>query len=170
MPSNEIMSLEGQLCGIPLAGPESFSAQQLDYLKRALGVDETVLFESQNGETGGFTLSESVANFETIKIIYSPSNAEGGVTQYNYGKEVALFDGTNMAACQKVALTGMMPDGGTSYTLVIRIRSFTLDATGKTFTSGHSHQVYYNGSAWSRAGSTTYIYKVVGIHRIAGGN
>ena len=36
--SNEIMSVEGQLVGIPLAGPESFSQQQLDYLKRALGV------------------------------------------------------------------------------------------------------------------------------------
>lgn len=39
MPSNEIMSMEGQLVGMPLAGPETFSPQQLDYLKRALGVE-----------------------------------------------------------------------------------------------------------------------------------
>lgn len=36
--ANEIMSVEGQLVGMPLAGPESFSQQQLDYLKRALGI------------------------------------------------------------------------------------------------------------------------------------
>ena len=36
--SNEIMSVEGQLIGMPLAGPESFSQQQLDYLRTALGL------------------------------------------------------------------------------------------------------------------------------------
>jgi hypothetical protein len=38
--NNQILSVEGQLVGMPLAGPESFSQAQLDYLKRALGVDE----------------------------------------------------------------------------------------------------------------------------------
>ena len=42
--NNQMMSVEGQLVGLPLAGPESFSQQQLEYLKRALGVDETVLW------------------------------------------------------------------------------------------------------------------------------
>lgn len=161
-------AVRGPVTAVPVvAGKGVRLREDVENNRVVAEVDETVLFESQNGETGGFTLSESVVNFETIKIIYSPSNAEDGVTQYNYGKEIALFDGANMAACQKVALTGMMPDGGTSYTLVIRVRSFTLDATGKIFTSGHSHQVYYNGSAWSRAGSTTYVYKVVGINRVA---
>lgn len=36
--NNNIMSLEGQLVGMPLAGPESFSQQQLDYLRTALGL------------------------------------------------------------------------------------------------------------------------------------
>ena len=71
MPSNEIMSLEGQLCGIPLAGPESFSQQQLDYLKRALGVDETVLFEDTSSTgtvVASVVLSESSVNFEKVEI------------------------------------------------------------------------------------------------------
>lgn len=38
--SNEIMSVEGQLCGIPLAGPESFTPQQLAYLRTALGLGD----------------------------------------------------------------------------------------------------------------------------------
>ena len=67
MPSNEIMSLEGQLCGIPLAGPESFSQQQLDYLKRALGVDETVLW-SGSAVDGSITLSEAMSNFNEVEV------------------------------------------------------------------------------------------------------
>ena len=47
--NNQLLSVEGQLVGMPLAGPESFSQAQLDYLKRALGVDETVLFEGVDG-------------------------------------------------------------------------------------------------------------------------
>ena len=76
MPSNEIMSVEGQLVGMPLAGPESFSQQQLDYLKRALGVDETVLWNGDNGATSA-TLTESILNFETIKIVYAGAERYG---------------------------------------------------------------------------------------------
>lgn len=36
--NNQILSVESQLVGLPLAGPESFSAQQLDYLRTALGL------------------------------------------------------------------------------------------------------------------------------------
>lgn len=36
--NNQILSVEGQLVGMPLAGPESFSQQQLDYLRSALGL------------------------------------------------------------------------------------------------------------------------------------
>lgn len=70
MPSNEILSLNGQLCGIPLAGPESFSQQQLDYLKRALGVDETVLWEGafKYGDSA-IILSEAPSHFTYIDII-----------------------------------------------------------------------------------------------------
>ena len=80
--NNNIMSLEGQLVGMPLAGPESFSSEQLAYLKRALGVDETVLWENASGALS-FTTSESINNFERI-IIYMKSAATAkthGITQ-----------------------------------------------------------------------------------------
>ena len=38
----QINSVAGQLVGLPLAGPESFSQQQLDYLKRALDVSNNI--------------------------------------------------------------------------------------------------------------------------------
>lgn len=130
--------------------------------------DETVLYEDTNGgATGNISLSESVGNFETIKIIWSPSNAEGSPSQFNYGKLVALMDGANMLASQRFTLSGSMPDGNNSGTLVMRQRAFTIDATGKELTSILSFQVYYNGSSWTKSNNTTYVYKVVGVNRIA---
>lgn len=60
--ANEIMSVEGQLVGMPLAGPESFSQQQLDYLKRALGV------EWQDITSDAITSSNT-----GIKLLYCPA-------------------------------------------------------------------------------------------------
>ena len=65
--SNELMSAGAQLIGMPLAGPESFSQQQLDYLKRALGVDETVLW-SGSAVDGSITLSEAMSNFNEVEV------------------------------------------------------------------------------------------------------
>lgn len=67
--NNQILSVEGQLVGMPLAGPESFSQQQLYYLKRALGVDETVLWEGTAYDAGtALTMSENCTNFNSLKI------------------------------------------------------------------------------------------------------
>ena len=168
---NSNRAVRGPVTAVPLVAGKGVKITADTVNNRYVAeVDETVLYTDDEGQPGGFTLSESVANFEMIKIIYSPSNATSGDTTYNYGKCIAFFDGPNMADCKKVSLTGMMPDGGVSYSLVIREKTFTLDATGTIFTSGHSHQLYYNGSAWSRGSAQTYIYKVVGINRVQGGN
>ena len=66
--NNQILSVEGQLVGMPLAGPESFSAEQLAYLKRALGVDETVLWEGSYSTTT-FNTVDSPYNYKEIVFI-----------------------------------------------------------------------------------------------------
>ena len=76
--SNEVLSVEHQLVGLPLAGPESFSAEQLAYLKRALGVDETVLFESDTAASS-FTTSEPIENFKSIKVVVNGQENTVGV-------------------------------------------------------------------------------------------
>ena len=156
--NNQIMSVAGQLVGMPLAGPESFSAQQLDYLKRALGVDETVLYDCSNNYvygTNSVTLSESYKNFEVIKILNSKGNVQFFYPANNQG--VTLF-----------ALTNITND----YLWLIPWR-FTSDTvysgdTGKLWTVGTTTSV----SVASNAGSNRWIQpiKIVGIHRISGGN
>ena len=127
--NNQMMSVEGQLVGMPLAGPESFSQQQLDYLKRALGVDETVLWTGDDTITpvcSTFTLSEYASNFERI-MFYG----------YTYQNTRVIYE------CPG-------PKDNLS--------------TGK-FVYGADAR--YSGGTTTQGAS---IYKIIGIHRIAGGN
>lgn len=156
--NNQILSVEGQLVGMPMAGPESFSQQQIAYLKRALGVDETVLYDCSNNYvygTNSVTLSESYKNFEVIKIL----NSKGNVQFY--------YPANN----QNVALVTLM--NITNAYLWLIPWTFTSDtvfagATGKLWTVGSTTAV----DVASNAGSNRWIQpiKIIGIHRISGDN
>ena len=147
--SNEIMSVEGQLVGMPLAGPESFSQQQLDYLKRALGVDETVLW-SGTAVDGNISLSESLSNFKNIDVWM-----EGTQTSirpvFRYSGSVAEF-------------TAIIPKGGSGgkYNYVT---AWTISGTTVSF-----RYTYLLGNNESTNYKEVRIVKIVGIHRISGGN
>ena len=155
--NNQMMSVEGQLVGMPLAGPESFSQQQLDYLKRALGVDETVLYD--NGTTTSATLSENISHFERIRFYFVRGDGRQFVQE----------------------VTGTSDDG-----TVILFHSI---AYTNSWISTYSYRYTVNGTYFSpteylievacKTGTTTVtvrttgaptIVKVVGIHRISGGN
>ena len=159
--SNEIMSVSGQLVGMPLAGPESFSAQQLDYLKRALGVDETVLWENASGANSA-TLSESRENFEKIVLICKDDNSRNSVL-------TIMSDATEAGNTFAINVT-------TSTDLSYRFISCVV--TSATTLQTYGAQVSYNVSSkavnWMSGPSSTAsyakVYKIVGIHRIAGGN
>ena len=160
--NNNIMSIEGQLIGMPLAGPESFSQQQLDYLKRALGVDETVLWEGTDATT--FTTSEAIENFDEIHFYVN-----GG-------------EGTN-----KVMAKAVLPMGWTDYSSNLAFSygsPYSLDGSlAITWTTRYSRSnntftftsSYYGGGSGSTPQANVnnnvgHMYKVVGINRIAGGN
>lgn len=156
--NNQMMSLEGQLVGMPLAGPESFSQQQLDYLKRALGVDETVLYDCSDNYvygTNSVTLSESYKNFEVIKILNSKGNVQFYYPANSQG--VTLFTLTNISN----GYLWLIPWTFTSDTVYS-------GATGKLWTVGSTTSV----DVPSNASSNRWIQpiKIIGIHRIAGGN
>lgn len=156
--NNNIMSLEGQLVGMPLAGPESFSQQQLDYLKRALGVDETVLFEETNYTYGtdSVTLSEKYTNFECIKIFTSKGNVQFYYPDNQQG--VKLFTLTNITNGFLWLIPWTFQTDGVTFS----------GATGKLWTVGTTTMV----DVPNNAGANRWIQpvKIVGIHRIAGGN
>jgi len=162
--NNQMMSVEGQLVGMPLAGPESFSQQQLEYLKRALGVDETVLWEGAHvmSSNPSITLSESAANFKYVDIYSLPHNTNSiAIITRIYTETlngVPTADGS-------FTIIGHAAGGG------FRINNAWLkivDYTTMTFTEQKQSSIV--GTGVSTANTANTIFKIVGVHRIAGGN
>ena len=152
--ANEIMSVEGQLVGLPLAGPESFTPQQLDYLKRALGVDETVLWEDATGasQSTSCTCSEALTNFELVLIIFKTND------QY---KQCAIYPGDSSGFPYSVVSTY----SGTIYS---KNSMWSPDADHITLTRSACTESNNYGTVNNT--DVIWIVKIVGIHRIAGGN
>jgi len=158
--NNNIMSVEGQLVGMPLAGPESFSQAQLDYLKRALGVDETVLWEGSQELTlnAEITLSETYKNFEYIRFECSRNSL----------KKCTLFNTFDDGSHYTVTLVEYITDS--SGNLTVDSAQLSLTNVIKPKVNGMGRKSF---SASTFATSTTFpqtLIKVIGIHRIAGGN
>lgn len=65
--TNEMGSVEGQLVGLPLAGPESFTIQQLAYLRTALNLGS---WEDVSAEANYNTAAINVGGFN---IKYNPA-------------------------------------------------------------------------------------------------
>lgn len=173
MPSNEIMSMEGQLVGMPLAGPETFSQQQLDYLKRALGVDETVLYEgdlSNKQAQTSVALNEAASNFKRLRFIFA-DRFTNIVGETSVDTEVLTYNGSNT---DRVFMWGVFLYNTTN-PLLSRASQFKFsNSTTLTLEGTAEFKSTANGAASSYSTQTgngsCYIYKVIGIGRIAGGN
>ena len=162
--NNQILSVEGQLVGMPLAGPESFTAAQVEYLKRAMGIDETVLFSGTAYGQTAIQLSESLLNFDSVKIwMRSKADASNPVSIVEYPTS-AITDTLNIFLTDRFNTTWQWITWRFTY-------SITNNGTTLTETSNA-----YGGSQSSNnwgAGANVHnqeIYKIVGIHRISGGN
>ena len=157
--TNELASVEGQLIGMPLAGPESFTVEQLAYLKRALGLDETVLWEGTFSASTGesFNISEATTNFEKIEIwaVRSPSDNSYCIERFSPNNQYISMTSNNVNindAQQNMYCTRLKFSGTTVTVQQQSVKAFAASA----YTTNTS--------------SPMTICKVVGIHRIAGGN
>ena len=151
--ANEMMSVEGQLVGMPLAGPESFSQQQLDYLKRALGVDETVLWSGNlwDDQTTTANLSEAASNFEYIRVY-------GAAHEQNVRQVTAMIQGSGENYI-------FLQSGNVWYTTKVTF------GTGSTTLVLDGHNNFWLSGTTMKSGTDgVMIKKLVGVHRIAGGN
>ena len=164
--NNQILSVEGQLVGMPLAGPESFTQAQLAYLKSALGLDETVLYENSSGMLlkNGLVLPETLYNFERI-MFYVDSCQTGGTPEvvfvpiqippYNGGTFTLFFtNGHDLTSNFKLSWKWKLTMSGTTLTLTL------------------AQYWGQNGTTWTQGDNLNdaKVYKIVGIHRISGGN
>ena len=152
--------MQGQLVGMPLAGPESFSNEQLAYLKRALGIDETVLWEGTR--TGSVTLSESAYNFEFIRIEFDENASNAPNPILTIKPSAVMTTGWCFGAGNAwLGIIYMTLTGNTGLSII--------GSKGLNFGSFTSTTVNISANVSSDQLSNS-ICKVVGIHRIAGGN
>lgn len=161
--SNEILSVEGLVIGMPLAGPESLSQQQLAYLKKAIGLDETVLFESATAATTG-TLSESPANFEKIRVYgnrsgYGTTGANSNLSSYT---EVFTRDGVPPSFFLVAALAS-------TNGMFVPHAVYSLSASAFSHSDGRILNMVATPSVTLNS-TLIGVLKIVGVHRIAGGN
>ena len=169
--SNQMMSVEGQLVGLPLAGPESFSQQQLDYLKRALGVDETVLYEGIPGTAygGSIVISEPITNFRSYKIyLRNTERQQQSVIE-------RFVDTSNNGTGNNLVTLESFQAGINNDFFTVNSGCATWSSDWKTLSYSGGWAAWANNSAgWARistdASNLPYIQKIIGIHRIAGGN
>lgn len=153
--SNEIMSVEGQLVGMPLAGPETFTAAQVEYLKRAMGLDETVLYENSTG-AGTVQVPEDISNFERLGITYKLWNDNAGLQYVEVPANQTLFT----LGSEFVPASGSVAHFYTRLTYA----SLTLTCARHCYVNSGSPSTVSDGT------STFKFLKLVGIHRISGGN
>ncbi len=163
--SNELLSVGAQLIGMPLAGPESFSQQQLAYLKQALGVDETVLYShstvANNPANTVLLMNEPVTNFERIRV--ECWNREVNSWRRNY--EFNITD----TSTSTVFIADMDASKSTSDQQRVNI-GISYNSDGNLVDKFHG-LFYGNGSSYTSGDARGLgIHKVVGIKRIAGGN
>lgn len=169
--TNEMGSVEGQLVGLPLAGPETFSVQQLAYLKKALGLDETVLYNSNSDDPSqildntSFNLAESYLNFEKIRIYLKCS--AGDVSNVSYMVEGLVRSSTTT----ELSTTPITTSSGTLQYDCCAFAFASATPTVCTARPYGSRIVVPNSGTFSKVASRgPSIFKIVGIHRIAGGN
>ena len=171
--NNQMMSVQGQLVGLPLAGPESFSQQQLEYLKRALGVDETVLWDCNGtpiaNTSATANLSEAASNFQYIRFYWmgEQSYSEAGL----YGIKQSTFDMTVLNT------TGFSIGGFAEFysnnAISLAYGHLTLNEAKTVVTLARQARYNIKTSAFadfSTGNGMFKLYRIVGIHRIAGGN
>lgn len=167
--SNELLSAGAQLIGMPLAGPETFSVQQLAYLKRALGVDETVLYSRtlDGDKNSGWTctLSELATNFEKIRVCYGKTPNVANSSDIGWGT-IEFYTADLAAFGNLVTLFNCMVAGSKMYVCYTRIAGWNTVNLSSTMGS----QVTLESAGTTDTAVRMYPFKIVGIHRIAGGN
>ena len=134
--------------------PENFTQQQINALKRVLGVDETVLYD--NGTTTSATLSESMSNFERIKVFLVRGDGSRTV------QELAVT--TSSTSIQLSQIAAYSNNWVSVFAYQYSISGLTISPSSYikelAFNTGVSAVTVRNTAAPT-------IVKVVGVHRIS---
>jgi hypothetical protein len=155
---NANRAIRGPVTAVPLvAGKGVRIVPDVENNRFVVEADETVLWEGNGTGSDTFNLSESMANFETIKILYNPwsDNTSTHYFEFDYNRRNSTMN------------YGIMSDIST-YTLnTLRLFFVTFGFTDTRLTV--TNICYADGSFTVQTldKSRVKVYKVVGVNRIA---
>lgn len=173
--SEPLMSVAGQLIGIPAEKYSGTNGVTVDQNNKTIGLDETVLFENPSfasddlvlGTT--FQLSESAANFERIRISWCrwAETAGADKTDCNDCSEHDMHFGS--VTRNRVSALSMFYAGTDNDPTIYLCGSLlTGFANGTTITCFKGWQMPVGTNSMQNAKLYYRPWKVVGINRIGG--
>ena len=159
---NSNRAIRGPVTAVPVvAGTGVRFVKDVENNRVVAEVDETVLWEATNGATSA-QLSESIFNFETIKIFYA-----GGE---RYGNRPSM----ELAVTSSVLNNGIQISDwfiNSAGTFVVMANGYyTVSQTGDELTGTNITHMWFSVPNFTYSGtgsSGVKIFKVVGINRIA---
>lgn len=153
--SEPLMSVAGQLVGIPAEKYSGTNGVTVDQNSKTIGLDETVLW--QGDADSNITLSESASHFEYVKV------------EFRTNDNIQSLDFIKPALSTQFTLMGKFFWITQNMTyLKISTFSFNEARTVINVTGGAELQF---GSNYARdIGNRLSLLKVIGINRISGGN
>ena len=164
----EINSVAGQLVGIPVG--QVYTAGKginIDNVHKTVSVDETVLWEGTlNTLNSDVSCSESIYNFDRIKVFYR-------IVSYSTVQSVAVheFEPSEISSTSFVSFGSfyLISNGWYGWWLcrlsVTDNNKIKITKTLNSFGNGASPAGYTVDTS-----NTGFIYKIVGVNRISGGN
>lgn len=161
--SEQINSVAGQLVGIPIG--QVYTAGKgikIDNVNKVVTVDETVLYEDTNNNgVATCTLTEAATNFEYLDFVVGYPGVANGLNFVRIPSSTPVLHFTYQAG-----------NGATDY--FARVYG---NINGTAISITHCKMMYSQYSSTSTdtirndsANDMKCIYKVIGVHRIAGGN
>jgi len=126
-------------------------------VSQAYPTDETVLYESSTGALDSIPLSESLSNFERVKITW---------------KDWSSFDCINIQEFDTKSSNFMLTCtwAGASSSIIIFSIAMSPNAAKTALTNLFARFINFSNTSSVSTASNTRILKVIGCHRIAGGN
>ena len=124
--------------------------------------DETVLWDGEGTGSTSATLSESILNFETIKIVYAGAERHGGSL-------VVEFVPNSSISNYGIELTDWFINSEGSF-LVCSMGFYTVSVDGKTLTGAQIKHMWFTIPNMTYSGTGTAgvkLFKIIGCNRIA---
>ena len=150
---NSNRAIRGPVTAVPVvAGKGVRLVADTENNRWVVEADETVLWEASalTDHTTSCNLSESVTNFEQIQVVFQTNN-------------------NNTFCCNYPGDTSFIPVGtvivGNNTTVIHKYAQFTITNSGSTLTRQYCCE--HSNSNNPAASDVIWLYKVVGINRIA---